>query len=59
MNRAISFLTPAQIANELQISILTVYNYIHTHKIKAVKLGRTYRIAKKDFENFIKENQLV
>jgi excisionase family DNA binding protein len=58
MNKTISFFTPAQIANELQISILTVYNYIHTHKIKAVKLGRTYRVAKKDFENFIKESQL-
>ena len=47
------FLTPQQIAQELQLNILTVYAYIRHNKLPAIRLGRTYRISRQDFNNFL------
>ena len=50
-------LTPKQVANKLQLSIITVYSYIKNKQLTAVKLGRAYRIAKEDLNLFLKTHK--
>jgi excisionase family DNA binding protein len=50
-------LTPSEVARELQLNLLTIYKYIRNKKILAIKLGRTYRIAEEDLNQFIKANK--
>lgn len=50
-------LTVEQVAEHLQVHWQTILNYIKNGKLKAVKLGKGYRIAKKELEVFIKANQ--
>lgn len=54
-----NFLTVEQVTKILQIHWQTVLNYIKNGKLKAVKLGKGYRIAKKSLDQFIKENQTL
>lgn len=52
-----NFLTVEQVAEILQIHWQTVLNYIKSGKLKAVKLGKGYRIQKEELDKFIKKNQ--
>ena len=52
------YLTTDDIAKQLSISVSTVRRYIHTGKLKAVKLERAYRIRPRDFEQFLKEREI-
>lgn len=45
--------TTDQVAEFLQIHPLTVLNYIKTKQLKAIKLGRVYRIREADLEQFL------
>jgi len=51
------FLTVEQVAKLLKIHWQTVLNYIKGGKLKAVKLGKGYRISMAEFSIFIKKNQ--
>ncbi|PIP31496.1 hypothetical protein COX24_03280 [bacterium (Candidatus Gribaldobacteria) CG23_combo_of_CG06-09_8_20_14_all_37_87_8] len=57
MDKNRRFLTPSEVAKELQLNLLTIYKYIRNKKILAVKFGRKYRIAKEDLDKFIKANK--
>lgn len=46
-------LTPKEVAEYLQLAPDTVYRYIREGKIAASKLGRQYRIPKKNVELFL------
>lgn len=48
------FLTVEQVAELLQIHWQTVLNYIKGGKLKAVRLGKGYRIKKQELDHFIK-----
>ncbi len=50
------FLTVEQVAEMLQVHWQTVLNYIKSGKINALKLGKGYRIARKEIDRFIKLN---
>lgn len=52
-----NLLTPQEVADELQLNLLTIYRYIKSKKILAIRLGRTYRIQKNDLEAFIESNK--
>ncbi len=52
------FLTAKDVASLLKLNILTVYQYIRSGKLKAVKFGRNYRVEEKDLNSFIKEHQV-
>ncbi len=52
-----TLLTPDQVAKILQLNVLTVYNYIRTGKINAIRLGRTYRIASEDLGLFLESHK--
>lgn len=57
MNKDRRFLTPAEVAKELQLNLLTIYKYIRNKKVLAVKFGRKYRIEKEDLDKFVKSNK--
>ena len=46
-------LTPAQVAERLQITERTVYEWISGGKLTALKLGRLWRIRQDDLEAFL------
>jgi len=46
-------LTPEQVADYLQLNKDTVYRYIREGKIAASRLGRSYRIMKRDIDMFL------
>lgn len=57
MNNTSKLLTPEQVADILQIHVLTVYNYIRKGKFEAVRLGRTYRIDPEDLAEFVQAHK--
>ena len=46
-------LTPTQVAERLQITERTVYEWIRGGKLTALKLGRLWRIRQDDLEAFL------
>ena len=46
-------LTPAQVAERLQITERTVYEWIRGGKLLALKLGRLWRIRQDELEAFL------
>lgn len=52
-----NFLTPSQIAKQLQITERTVYRWLDAGEIRGVKLGRVWRIKEVDFEQFLKQRE--
>ena len=53
-----NLLTPEQVAQILQVHVLTVYTYIRRGKLDAIRLGRNYRITPKDLTRFIESNRI-
>lgn len=52
------YLTTKEIALLLKVNILTVRRWIVSKKLKAVYLGKEYRVRKSDFDKFIKEREV-
>ena len=51
-------LTPEQVSEILQVHILTVYEYIRSGRLNAVRLGRNYRIVPSDLDLFLEANRV-
>lgn len=49
------FYTAEDLAELLQVNIMTIYRYIKTGRIKAYKIGREYRVDNKEFATFLKK----
>ncbi len=49
-------LTVKEVADILRLNILTVYEYLKSGKLMAVKFGRSYRVQEKDLESFINDH---
>ncbi|MBU0705728.1 MAG: helix-turn-helix domain-containing protein [Patescibacteria group bacterium] len=47
--------TTEQVAKLLQIHPLTVLKYINSGKLRAVKLGRVYRVTETSLQKFLDE----
>jgi excisionase family DNA binding protein len=58
MKTIVNLLTPEQVAEILQIHILTVYSYIRQGKLSAIRLGRSYRVTPQDLEKLIETNRV-
>lgn len=50
------FLTTHEIADLLKVREPTVRSWIHRRQLRAVKLGREFRVAVKDLEAFVNEH---
>lgn len=46
-----------QVAEYLQASRITLYNYIKSGKLKAFKVGGNWRVTESDLEAFINANR--
>lgn len=47
------FYKAEDLAEKLDVNIMTIYRYIDKGKIKAYKIGREFRIEKKEFIRFL------
>jgi excisionase family DNA binding protein len=57
MRNSCEFLSPKEVAKELQLNLLTIYKYIRTKKLLAIKFGRNYRVRNEDLDKFIRANK--
>jgi len=48
------FYTTQELADKLQVNIMTIYRYIKAKRLKAYKIGKEFRIDKAEFEAFLK-----
>lgn len=48
-------LTPAQVAERLQVTERTVYKWLSNGELPAAKLGRVWRISEQQLQKFIDE----
>ena len=47
------FYTAKELADKLRVNIMTIYRYIKAGKLKAYKIGKEFRIDKKEFQRFL------
>jgi len=52
-NNKKEFYTAQELAEKLQVNIMTIYRYIKAGKLKAYKIGKEFRIDKDEFDNFL------
>jgi putative resolvase len=47
------FYTTQELADKLRVNIMTIYRYIKANKLRAYKIGKEFRIDKKEFNRFL------
>ena len=47
------FYKAEDLAELLDVNIMTIYRYIKAKRLKAYKIGKEYRIDKKEFKRFL------
>lgn len=47
------FYTAKELADKLRVNIMTIYRYIGAKKLKSYKIGKEFRIDKKEFDSFL------
>lgn len=52
------FYTAFELADKLEVNVMTVYRYIKAGKIKAYKFGKEFRITSEEFESFLKRSEV-
>jgi len=53
MQKEKEFYLVEELADVLRVSNMTIYRYIKAHKIKAYKIGKEFRVEKKEFQAFL------
>jgi excisionase family DNA binding protein len=48
------FYRAEDLAQKLDVNVMTIYRYIKAGKLKAYKIGKEFRIEKVEFEKFLK-----
>lgn len=48
------YFTPEEIAQKLKVKVSTVWRWIRTEKMPAVKIGKSYRISEDQLDKFLK-----
>lgn len=49
------FYRAEDLAEKLDVNIMTIYRYIKSGKLKAYKIGKEFRIDRKEFDKFLNE----
>ena len=49
------FYTAHDLAGKLGLNVMTIYRYIKAGRLKAHKIGKEFRIARDEFERFLKK----
>ena len=47
------FLTPAEVADQLRVSAMTVYRLIKSGELRAARIGKSYRISEDDIDTYL------
>ena len=53
--RAARFLTPQEVADHLRVSSMTVYRLIKSGELRAVRVGKAYRLLEDDVDAYLAE----
>jgi len=53
----LEWLTLQQIADELQLHIETVREWVRTKRLTAYRVGRDYRVKRTDLDKFLEERR--
>jgi len=51
------FYTAKELADILKLNVMTIYRYIDSGKLKAYKIGKEFRIEKKEFDRFLNKTE--
>ena len=49
------FLTPAEVAELLRVSSMTVYRLIKAGELRAARIGKSYRISEEDVDAYLQD----
>ena len=52
-----TFYTAQELAGLLKVNVMTIYRYIKAGKLEAYKIGKEFRIEKKDFKSFLNKSK--
>lgn len=52
------YYTIEEVAKMLKLAYLTVYRWVQAKKLEAYKIGKQYRIDKKDLDTFIEKRKV-
>jgi excisionase family DNA binding protein len=55
MTKEKEFYKAEDLAELLEVNIMTIYRYIKAGRLKAYKIGREFRIDKNEFQGFLKK----
>lgn len=47
------FLTPREVAEALRVSDMTVYRLIKSGELRALRIGKSFRITEEDFDTYL------
>lgn len=47
------FLTPREVADALRVSDMTVYRLIKSGELRALRIGKSFRISEDDFDEYL------
>ena len=47
------FLTPREVAEALRVSDMTVYRLIKSGELRALRIGKSFRISEDDFDEYL------
>ncbi len=52
------FYTSKELAEKLSVNVMTIYRYIGAGKLKAYKIGKEFRIEKKEFDRLLLSSKI-
>lgn len=52
------FYTAKELSEKLRVNIMTIYRYIGAGKLKSYKIGKEFRIDKKEFDSFLNKAKI-
>lgn len=52
----VKFLTIAEVASVMRVSKMTVYRLVHGGELPAVRVGRSFRVAEKDVNEYLRNS---
>jgi excisionase family DNA binding protein len=55
MKKEHEFYLTEELAERLRVNIMTIYRYVKAGKLVAYKIGKEYRIDKKEFNRFLQK----
>lgn len=55
INNKQEFYKAKDLAENLDMNVMTIYRYIKAGKLKAYKIGKEFRINKNEFQSFFKK----